>query len=156
MQAQMNLTSYYFLVRADEKYYESFVNYTETLSGMLDLTVAAQQLDPDTQTMYFSIMGKPYGGITYSANNNLLGLTLPTSTAGASADATSPVQTCRVSFTPGWACADLKLNFGSQMLSYSTGDAVDRKVLAVDVSSAAPLDNYPFDSYTATGFVKVS
>lgn len=106
--------------------------------------------------MYFSVMGQPYGGITYKDNNNLLGLRLPTATAGVDPSETSPVQSCRLAFTPGWACGDMKLNFGSQILSYSTGDAIDRQVLAVDVSATAPLDNYPFDMYTATGIVKVS
>lgn len=135
-------------------YYDS-LQLSETLQGVVDLNVTAQQLDAGTQTITFTIAGQPYGPITYSGNSNLLGLSFPSSTLGEDPASTTPVQSCRLPFTEGWGCADLKIVFGNQLLSYATGEGLERRAIAVDVAASSSLDNYPFDTYTATGNIKV-
>ncbi len=52
-------------------------------------------------------------------------------------------------------CANLNINFGSKQLIFASGDGFGRRTVTVDVTAEASFDNYPFDSYTAVGIVKV-
>jgi hypothetical protein len=153
-QAQVNMMKFYLAYQLEGDYFLS-VQDAETLQGVVDLNVTAQQLDAGTQTITFTLAGQPYGPITYSGNSNLLGMSFPSSTLGAPPDVTTPVQSCRIPFTDGWGCADLKIAFGNQLLSYATGEGLERRAIEVDIAAASPLDNYPFDTYTAIGNIKV-
>lgn len=126
------------------------------LRGLIDLNVSAVKLDPTSQTMLLTIVGQPYGNIVFTGNRDLLALGFPSSSDSnlTSIDTTTPVQSCALP-VQAWGCADLNLVIGSQILSYSTGDAIERRTIAIDVRPDDPLDNYPFDTYTATGMVKV-
>jgi hypothetical protein len=154
-QAQDNLTALY-QPRLQQKDYYGYVAGFEYLSGLVDVTVTAQELNPDTQTITLNMAGVPYGPITYVGNSNLLGLSLPSTSDILMPDVTTPVHSCRLPYVNAKGCADLKFVFGNHITSYATASGLTREVFSVDVTSVRGLDNYPFDTYTAEGTVKVS
>ncbi len=128
----------------------------DSMNGIIDLSVTGVRLNPDNQVLDVSMSGTPYGAITYRGNSDLFSLGLPTATPNAElAKDTTAVPSCKIQRLTGWGCATLNINFGSKQLIFATGDGFGRRTETVDVSADAPLDNYPFDSYTATGTVKV-
>jgi hypothetical protein len=154
LQAQENLTKAYQPRLYENDYYGYVANF-ESLSGLVDVTVIAQELNPDTQSITFTMAGVPYGPIAYYGNSNLLGLSFASTSEVLGPYATSPVHSCKMPFVNGKGCADLKIMFDKHAMSYATSQGLTRQVFSVDVDSVRGLDNYPFDTYTATGTVKV-
>jgi hypothetical protein len=122
--------------------------------GVLDLAVSAQDLNPDSQTLKLSMVAQPYGLITYTKNNDLVMLSIPSTVPGFTAY-TIPVSSCHQA-TLDAGCADMIISYGSQGTSHSTGDYMGRMPVNVDAATEHGLDYYPFDTYTATGTVRVS
>lgn len=136
----------------------SVTDYIEnlgSLSGALDLTASALQLDPDSQSLTLSMYGQPYGLITYNQNNDLVFISVPSTTAQLANKGAVPVSSCKDLRTQQAACGDLVLTFGSTALTYATGDYMGRRTITVDVEALTGMEHYPFDEYRASGTVRV-
>ncbi len=154
MKAQKKLREGYYgnYTRAKD-YWLAFLEY-EHIKGAIDLSIMAQKLDADRQTLELTVVGSPYGALTYNGNADLLGLAFPSVVKGY--DAPTPVQSCRLPVTSAGGCADLHVHVGSQALVYSTGEALDRRTVSLDVKSQYGFDYYPYDTYSVTGVARVS
>lgn len=155
MQAHAAASKFYWSRYDNGQVSEASANM-DSMNGIIDLSAAGVRLIPDSQVMEFSMSGYPYGAIIYKGNSDLFSLGLPSATPAARAKATTTAPSCKGQQLTRWGCANLNINFGSKQLIFASGDGFGRRTVTVDVTADAPLDNYPFDSYTATGIVKVS
>lgn len=153
LQAQSNLSDIYSPMKLANQYYDSF-KHMECASGLVDVNVVAHTIQPDSQTLQFSVSGQPYGNLNTHADSNHVDLELPSTSGDGRC---TPVQSCStMPADKAGGCADLQLVVGSQTLQYSTGQPMDKQMVTLDVDAIRGFENYPYDTYRAAGFIKVS
>jgi hypothetical protein len=152
VQAQFNLQDSYSPMKLANQYYDSYL-HRECASGLLDVDLVAHVIQPDSQTLQFSVSGQPYGNLNTQADSNHVDLELPSTSSDGGC---TPVQSCALPVDKAGGCADLQLVVGSQTLQYSTGQPMDKQIVTLDVGAIRGFENYPYDTYRAAGFIKVS